>query len=181
MYMLKICQNCVLIWKSEWEIWRKADVYLFIRGQSCTYYAWIYNLKLRSSMDSNPKVLQTVALELFPASLSRKNYSRRIWKTIQLLWPPTATLSFLIIQDLNLIWSGKKSVFISSAQCYSLGNVCLWFPPRDDSKPVFCSRFLHISYRFDLKLSVIFYDYGEGHMNIRGAGGGMDFYPASPF
>ena len=113
--------------------------------------AWVYNLKLTSSMDSNPKVLQTVTLELFPASLSRKNYSRRIWKTIQLLWPPTATLSFLIIQDLNLIWSGKKSVFISSAQCYSLGNVCLWFPPRDDSKPVFCSRFLYISYRFDLK------------------------------
>ena len=117
----------------------------------------MYNLKLTSSMDSNPKDLQTVTPEVFPASLSRKNYSRRIWKTIQLLWPPTATLSFLIIQDLNLIWSGEKGVFISSAKCYSLGNVCLWFPPRDDSKPVFCSRFLHISYRFDLKCVLLWW------------------------
>ena len=33
---------------------------------------YMYNLKLTFSMDSNPKGLQTVTLELFPASLSRK-------------------------------------------------------------------------------------------------------------
>ena len=29
-------------------------------------------------------------------------------------------------------------------------------------------------------ICVLYYDDGEGHMNIRGAGAEMDFYPASP-
>lgn len=152
-YSLKIHPKfCRPIFESWVRDMKKSLRSFFISGQSytCTlnkYTTW--NSHFQWTLTT--KVYKLSLLSYFQHLYQEKNYSRRIWKTIQLLWPPTATLSFLIMQDLNLIWSGKKSVFISSAQCYSLGNVCLWFPPRDDSKPVFCSRFLYISYRFDLK------------------------------
>ena len=86
----------------------------------------MYNLKLKSSMNSNPKGLQTVTPELFPASLSRKKLFQKNLENYSAVMTPHSNIEFpdYTRLELDLKWEKKCFYFqckvLQPRKCLSL-------------------------------------------------------------